>query len=105
MLLLFVAASAALVLTGLLLRAATPQSLRPFARHALAMLLATATFVIAASLVGLAALAGDWLYMSLFLAWILVLGWPRLKPVERLMRIAVLFMAVAIAIAQAGPRG
>jgi hypothetical protein len=44
--------------------------------------------------------------VALFLAWILVLGWPRLKPVERLMRIAVLFMAVAIAIAQAaGPRG
>ena len=43
--------------------------------------------------------------VALFLAWLLVLGWPRLKPVERLMRIAVLVMAAAIAIAQAGPRG
>ncbi|HEX5524724.1 MAG TPA: DUF6703 family protein [Pedococcus sp.] len=43
--------------------------------------------------------------VALFLAWVLVLGWPRLKPVERLMRIAVLFMAVAIAVAQAVPRG
>ena len=42
--------------------------------------------------------------VALFLAWMLVLGWPRLSSVERLMRIAVIFMAVAIAVSQAIPR-
>lgn len=40
-----------------------------------------------------------------FLAWMLALGWPRLTPVERLMRGTVLFMAAAIAVTQAFPRG
>jgi hypothetical protein len=42
--------------------------------------------------------------VALFLAWMLFLGWPRLRPVERLMRVAVIAMAVAIAFAQAFPR-
>jgi hypothetical protein len=42
--------------------------------------------------------------VAVFLAWLLVLGWPRLTAIERLMRAAVLFMAVAIAVAQAAPR-
>jgi hypothetical protein len=41
----------------------------------------------------------------LFLAWVLFLGWPRLTPVERLMRVAVIAMAVAITVSQAFPRG
>jgi hypothetical protein len=41
----------------------------------------------------------------LFLAWVLFLGWPRLTPVERLMRLAVIAMAVAISVSQAFPRG
>ena len=40
----------------------------------------------------------------LFLAWMLVLGWPRLGGIERLMRLAVVFMAVAITLSQALPR-
>lgn len=42
--------------------------------------------------------------VALFLLWMLVLGWPRLSGVERLMRVAVVFLAVAIAVSQAIPR-
>lgn len=42
--------------------------------------------------------------VALFLLWMLVLGWPRLSGVERLMRVAVVFMALAIAVSQAIPR-
>ena len=42
--------------------------------------------------------------VALFLLWMLLLGWPRLTAVERLMRVAVVFMAVAIAVSQAIPR-
>ncbi len=40
-----------------------------------------------------------------FLAWMLVLSWPQLRGVERLMRAAVLLLAVAITLSQAFPRG
>jgi hypothetical protein len=42
--------------------------------------------------------------VALFLAWMLFLGWPRLTGVERLMRLAVILLAVAIAVTQAVPR-
>jgi hypothetical protein len=42
--------------------------------------------------------------VAVFLAWMLMLGWPRLTSVERLMRLAVIFMAAAIAVSQAAPR-
>lgn len=42
--------------------------------------------------------------VALFLAWMLFLGWPRLTSVERLMRVAVILLAVAIAVTQAIPR-
>lgn len=42
--------------------------------------------------------------VALFLAWMLFLGWPRLTGVERLMRAAVVLLAVAITITQAVPR-
>jgi Family of unknown function (DUF6703) len=42
--------------------------------------------------------------VALFLAWMLFLGWPRLSAVERLMRAAVIFLAVGIAVTQAVPR-
>lgn len=42
--------------------------------------------------------------VALFLAWMLFLGWPRLTGVERLMRVAVILLAVAIAVTQAVPR-
>lgn len=42
--------------------------------------------------------------VALFLAWMLFLGWPRLTSVERLMRVAVILLAVAIAVTQAVPR-
>jgi hypothetical protein len=42
--------------------------------------------------------------VALFLAWMLFLGWPRLTGVERLMRAAVVLLAVAITVTQAIPR-
>ena len=42
--------------------------------------------------------------VTLFLAWLLVLGWPRLSSQERLMRVAVVALALAITITQAFPR-
>ena len=42
--------------------------------------------------------------VALFLAWMLFLGWPRLTGVERLMRAAVVLLAVAITVTQAVPR-
>jgi hypothetical protein len=42
--------------------------------------------------------------VTLFLAWLLVLGWPRLTSQERLMRLAVVALALAITITQAVPR-
>ena len=42
--------------------------------------------------------------VTLFLTWLLVLGWPRLTSQERLMRVAVVALAVAITVTQAIPR-
>jgi hypothetical protein len=42
--------------------------------------------------------------VSLVLLWILALAWPRLSLAERLMRVAVLAVIVAIMITQAVPR-
>ena len=41
----------------------------------------------------------------LFILWLLYLSWPRLAPVERVMRIAVLAIFVAVAATQILPRG
>jgi hypothetical protein len=41
---------------------------------------------------------------ALFVGWILYLSWPRLKGTERLMRSAVLLVAVAMAVVQLFPR-
>jgi len=42
--------------------------------------------------------------VTVFLAWMLYLSWPRLLGPERLMRLAVLAMAVAMTVTQAFPR-
>ena len=42
--------------------------------------------------------------VALVVAWLLYLGWPRLTGTERLMRLAVLLLAVAIVLTQAFPR-
>jgi hypothetical protein len=39
------------------------------------------------------------------LTWILLLAWPRLTPAERLMRVAVVALMVAVTVTQAAPRG
>lgn len=41
----------------------------------------------------------------LFILWLLYLSWPRLTPLERFMRIAVLLLFLAVAITQLVPRG
>ncbi len=41
---------------------------------------------------------------ALFVAWVLYLSWPRLNGTERLMRLAVLLLAVAMAVVQLFPR-
>ena len=42
---------------------------------------------------------------ALFIAWLLYLSWPRLTATERLMRAAVVTLAMALAIVQLFPRG
>ncbi len=44
------------------------------------------------------------LVVALFVWWLLFITWPRLTLPERMMRIAVLFLVVAVAIVQAFPR-
>lgn len=39
-----------------------------------------------------------------FVAWILYLSWPRLSGTERIMRVAVLLLAIALAVVQLFPR-
>ena len=49
-----------------------------------------------------------WLLLLVVIAvllWILVLAWPRLSGTERLMRLAVVAIMVAILITQVAPRG
>ncbi|MGL5818142.1 MAG: DUF6703 family protein [Phycicoccus sp.] len=49
-----------------------------------------------------------WVFLavvSAVLSWFLVLAWPRLGPAERMMRLAVVAMTVAITLTQAVPRG
>lgn len=40
-----------------------------------------------------------------FVAWLLYLSWPRLNGVERLMRVAVLLLFLAVTVVQLVPRG
>ena len=42
---------------------------------------------------------------AVFVAWILYLSWPGLSSSERIMRFAVLLLAVAMAVVQLFPRG
>jgi hypothetical protein len=44
------------------------------------------------------------LVVALFLGWMLFLGWPRLATPERLMRLAIIVLAIGIAATQAFPR-
>ncbi len=43
--------------------------------------------------------------VALVLTWILLLAWPRLSTAERLMRLAVVALMVAVTVTQAAPRG
>lgn len=42
---------------------------------------------------------------AIFVAWVLYLSWPRLSSSERIMRLAVLMLAVSMAVVQLLPRG
>ena len=66
-------------------------------------------FVVVLALMVAGALVPGWGWVLLalvtvFLAWLLVLGWPRLTSQERLMRLAVVALALAITVTQALPR-
>jgi hypothetical protein len=43
--------------------------------------------------------------VALLLTWILLLAWPRLSTAERVMRLAVVALVVAVTVTQAAPRG
>jgi hypothetical protein len=66
-------------------------------------------FVVVLALMVAGALVPGWGWVLLalvtvFLAWLLVIGWPRLTSQERLMRLAVVALALAITVTQALPR-
>lgn len=42
--------------------------------------------------------------LTLFLAWLLYLTWPRLSPLDRLMRLAVLLLTAVVMVVLAVPR-
>lgn len=42
--------------------------------------------------------------LTLFLAWLLYLSWPRLGPLDRLMRVAVLLLTTVVMVVLAVPR-
>jgi hypothetical protein len=44
------------------------------------------------------------LLAAIFVGWVLYLSWPRLTGTERIMRLAVLMLAVAMAVVQLFPR-
>lgn len=61
------------------------------------------------ALVLLGGLIGPWgviplALVVLFLAWMLALSWPRLRPSERLMRFAVIALVVALTLVRLFPR-
>lgn len=63
--------------------------------------------VLALMVTGVLVPGWGWVFTALvvlFLLWALYLGWPRLAGTERLMRCAVLLVAVAITLTQAFPR-
>jgi hypothetical protein len=67
-------------------------------------------FVLLALLVGGLLIGGPvgFVLMSLaaaFVGWVLYLSWPRLTGTERIMRLAVLMLAVAMAITRLSPDG
>ncbi|GGL26196.1 hypothetical protein H9L10_04475 [Phycicoccus endophyticus] len=64
--------------------------------------------VLALVVAGVLLPAPGWLLIGvvvLVLAWILALAWPRLSGAERLMRLAVVALMVAVLVTQAVPRG
>lgn len=67
-------------------------------------------FLVVLALMLTGAFAGGWvgavllIVPVLFLCWLLYLTWPRLGTAERLMRLAVLAVVVAIAVTQVIPR-
>ncbi|MEO6019540.1 MAG: DUF6703 family protein [Knoellia sp.] len=63
--------------------------------------------VLALMIAGIVISGWGWILIAivtLFLLWLLLLGWPRLSAPERLMRFAVVAIAAAITLTQAFPR-
>jgi hypothetical protein len=64
--------------------------------------------ILVLSLAGILLPSPAWLLLVvviLVLAWILALAWPRLSGSERLMRLAVIAIMVAVLVTQLAPRG
>lgn len=63
--------------------------------------------VLALALLGIFVPGWGWVFLALvavFLLWLLLLFWPRLTPPERLMRLAVIVLVLAITLTRAFPR-
>lgn len=63
--------------------------------------------VLAVMVLGIVMPGWGWIFLAvvgLFLAWLLLLFWPRLTGAERLMRLAVIALVVAVALVRAFPR-
>jgi hypothetical protein len=64
--------------------------------------------ILVLSLAGILLPSPAWLLLAVVivvLAWILALAWPRLTGAERLMRLAVVAIMVAVLVTQLAPRG
>jgi len=64
--------------------------------------------ILALTLAGVLIPGWGWVLVALVvlvLTWILLLAWPRLTTAERLMRLAVVVIMVAVTVTQAVPRG
>ncbi len=64
--------------------------------------------VLALMVLGIVVQGWGWVFIAivwLFLAWMLYLGWPRLATPERLMRVAILVLVLAVTVTRAFPRG
>jgi hypothetical protein len=64
--------------------------------------------ILALTLAGVLIPGWGWLLIALvvvILTWILLLAWPRLTTPERLMRVAVVVLMIAVTVTQAAPRG
>ncbi len=64
--------------------------------------------VLALMILGIVVQGWGWVFIAIvwvFLAWMLYLGWPRLSGTEKLMRVAILALVLAVTATRAFPQG